>query len=160
MILNSIETCLSGSSSKPSTGHALTQATSWDCMAINAWYHATKMECTRLPLTLRTLPPTITTLHTESHTVSLLIIMSLCVYTEKNQHYIKNEGTSFQCITLTQSSFLCNNTCWPSPSNQSFYRKLPATIYQRGMSNHRVDLNWGAFDHESHAPQLRSCNYV
>ena len=20
-------------------------------------------------------------------------------------------------------------------------------------------LNWGAFDHESHAPQLRSCNY-
>ena len=21
------------------------------------------------------------------------------------------------------------------------------------------DLNWGAFDHASHAPQLRSCNY-
>ena len=21
------------------------------------------------------------------------------------------------------------------------------------------DLNWGAFDHASHVPQLRSCNY-
>ena len=21
------------------------------------------------------------------------------------------------------------------------------------------DLNWGAFDHASHAPQIRSCNY-
>ena len=28
-----------------------------------------------------------------------------------------------------------------------------------GPTKELQDLNWGAFDHASHAPQLRSCNY-
>ena len=28
-----------------------------------------------------------------------------------------------------------------------------------GPTNQLQDLNWGAFDHASHAPQLRSCDY-
>ena len=56
-------------------------------------------------------------------------------------------------------------------SNQSFYRQIAS--HQRGVGDHRVyrpmmrggygpirqlqDLIWGAFDHVSHAPQLRSC---
>ena len=42
--------------------------------------------------------------------------------------------------------------------------------YKRGVDNRSTgqeregvmgqqDLNWGAFDHVSHAPQLKSCNY-
>ena len=30
-----------------------------------------------------------------------------------------------------------NCNCWPSPSNQSFYRQIAG--YQRGVSDHRVD---------------------
>ena len=28
-----------------------------------------------------------------------------------------------------------------------------------GQQNSYMTINWGAFDHASHAPQLRSCNY-
>ena len=29
----------------------------------------------------------------------------------------------------------------------------------RGQTNQLHDINWGALDHASHAPQLMSCNY-
>ena len=59
------------------------------------------------------------------------------------------------------------------PNNQSFYRQIAG--YRMDLGDHRVGRrwkgiivmvnkivaghNWGAFDHASHAPQLRSFNY-
>ena len=52
----------------------------------------------------------------------------------------------------------------PDSSNLSFYRQIAR--YKRGVGDHMVGqwqtnktVNWGAFNHATHAPQLKSCNY-
>ena len=82
-------------------------------------------------------------------------------------HYHNNNGVSCMGPVV-----LYYNIYWPSPSNLSFYRQIAG--HHRGVGDHKgrpmmrgghgpirqlQDLNWGAFDHASHAPQLRSCNY-
>ena len=67
-------------------------------------------------------------------------------------------------------AYECMCTCWPLPSNQSFYRQIAS--YQPGVlviieyrlmmkGDHRPvkNLNWGTFNYASHALLLRSCNY-
>ena len=39
-----------------------------------------------------------------------------------------------------QNVLCCNYICWPSPSNQSFYRQI--TGYQRGVGDHWVGQWW------------------
>ena len=67
--------------------------------------------------------------------------------------------------TLAQCHCMYINNCWPSPSNQSFYRQIAGYhcwLMMRGghgPTKQLQDLNWSAFNHASHALQLRSCNY-
>ena len=60
---------------------------------------------------------------------------------------------------------VCIRFCWPLPSNQSFYRQIASYhsdcrigYWWKGVIGQQI-VNWGAFDHVSHAPQSRSCNY-
>ena len=64
--------------------------------------------------------------------------------------------------------FVCMYVCLQLPSNQSFYREI--TDYRMSISDHKIkqdhgqtnqlhNINWGARDHASCAPQLMLCNY-
>ena len=74
-------------------------------------------------------------------------------------------GCGYYSVALSAGNNYHENglICWSLPSNQSFYKKtwLPRGMGRllmkesHGPTEQLQDLNWGAFDHASHAPHYK-----